>query len=115
MQTLKKNNDIIDDYKEKIGLYEMNVENLTENIRTLDKEKEDLILEKSELHVQLHNQRSKVSDLEIHKNEIESKFKIELNNLESKLKSSEATILDKESKVCKCVLFSFILSKILKT
>jgi hypothetical protein len=58
------------------------------------------MLEKTELLVQLHNQRSKVSDLEIHKNEIESKFKVDLNNLETKLKSSEATILDKESKVC---------------
>jgi hypothetical protein len=57
------------------------------------------MLEKTELLVQLHNQRSKVSDLELYKNEIESKFKIDVNNLETKLKTNEATILDKESKV----------------
>lgn len=57
------------------------------------------MLEKTELLVQLHNQRTKVSDLELHKGEMESKFKIETENLETKLKTSEATILDKESKV----------------
>jgi hypothetical protein len=40
IQTLKKNNEAIDDYKEKIGLNEMNSDNLKETLQTLYKEKD---------------------------------------------------------------------------
>ena len=73
------------------------------------------MLEKTELLVQLHNQRSKVADLELHKNELESKFKIETSNLEAKLKSSEATILDKESKIQKQIAEIYILKEELQS
>ena len=70
------------------------------------------MLEKTELLVQLHNQRSKVSDLELYKTEIESKFKVDVNNLETKLRTSEVTILDKESKVSLNLLSSYSILKV---
>lgn len=40
MQALKKNAESLDDYKEKITLYEMNSDNLKESLQTLYKEKD---------------------------------------------------------------------------
>jgi hypothetical protein len=99
MDAVKRNSDQLNDYKEKANLYEMNAQNYKEEVENLEKEKEDYILEQNELQVQLYNQRSKVSELELHKAEIEKHFKSQLNEMQEKLKSNKLVIMEKDSKV----------------
>jgi hypothetical protein len=101
IDAVKRNSDQLNDYKEKANLYEMNAQNYKEEIENLEKEKEDFILEQNELQVQLYNQRSKVSELELHKAELEKNFKAQLNDLEEKLKSTKLVIMEKDLKIQK--------------
>jgi hypothetical protein len=98
IDAVKRNSDQLNDYKEKANLYEMNAQNYKEEIENLEKEKEDFILEQNELQVQLYNQRSKVSELELHKAELEKHFKTQLIELQEKLKSNKLVIMEKDAK-----------------